>query len=670
MGNFRRVLALTLDHKATFVGVIVTALGVGVLWGGNIGALYPFLDMAFQGRSVHDRVEEKIEALQKEAAALNQRLEAARTRYDAMPDDDPAAHGLEAEIAAVEKALGWNERSLGWLRWTQGFLDRNIPRDPFQTLAILVGVLFLATLVKNFLLMLNMLLVTRLSQLGTFELRKLFFARTLQMDVATFTSEGTADLMSRFTHDMQNVVGGLNALFGKLIREPLKLIACLIGAALVCWQLLLLSLVIAPLAGLLIRALARMLKRANRKAMEEMAQLYSVLSETFQAIKIVKAFTMERHERQRFHATSKEYFKKSMKIGWYDAWTRPVTEVLGLSIICLAMLAGAYLVIRGETSIWGIPMTSRPLDWPTLLIFYGLLVGTADPARKLSDVFSHLQAGIAAAERIYALVDREPQVRDPAHPRPAVRHRDSLVFDGVDFGYQHDRPVLREIDLSIRFGETVAIVGPSGCGKTTLANLICRFADPTAGVIRLDGIPLPELRLRDLRGQIGLVTQEPLLFDDTVMNNIRYGSPGATDDAVIKAARQAHAHHFIEEELPDGYQTIVGPLGGQLSGGQRQRIALARAILRDPSILILDEATSQVDLESERLIQTVLERFIRGRTTILITHRLGALVLADRIVVMQDGRILDAGTHAELIARCELYRRLYQIQFDDLKQSA
>ncbi len=670
MRNFGRVLALSLQHKATFVGVIVTALGVGVLWGGNIGALYPFLDIAFQGRSIHDRLEEKVLALEKENASSQQRLEAALEQYNAMPDHVPEATALEAEIAALESNLRWNESTLAWLRWGQEFLERHVPRDPFQTLAILVGVLFLATLVKNFLLMLNMVLVARLSQLGTFELRKLFFSRTLQMDVATFTSEGTADLMSRFTHDMQNVVGGLNALFGKLIREPLKLIACLIGAALVCWQLLVLSLVIAPLAGLLIRSLARMLKRANRKAMEEMAQLYSVLSETFQAIKIVKAFTMERHERQRFHATSKEYFKKSMKIGWYDAWTRPITEVLGLSIICLAMLAGAYLVLRGETSIWGIPMSSRPLDWPTLLIFYGLLVGTADPARKLSDVFSQLQAGMAAADRIYALVDREPQVRDPAHPRAARRHSQSLVFEGVDFAYQPDRPVLRGIDLAIRFGETVAIVGPSGCGKTTLANLICRFADPTAGVIRLDGIPLPEIRLRDLRGQIGLVTQEPLLFDDTVMNNIRYGSPGASDEEVIQAARQAHAHRFIEEELPDGYQTVVGPLGGQLSGGQRQRIALARAILRDPAILILDEATSQVDLESERLIQTVLERFVRGRTTIMITHRLGALVLADRIVVMQDGRILDSGTHAELIARCELYRRLYQIQFDELKQSA
>jgi len=263
-----------------------------------------------------------------------------------------------------------------------------------------------------------------------------------------------------------------------------------------------------------------------------------------------------------------------------------------------------------------------------------------------------------------------PGPSDPARPRSLGRHHRDLVFDEVGFAYQAGHPVLRNINLRIGFGETVAIVGPSGCGKTTLANLIWRFADPTSGQIRLDGIPLPEVRLCELRRQIGLVTQEPVLFDDTVWNNIRYGSPEASEAEVLQAAQQAHAHRFIEHELPDGYRTMIGPMGGQLSGGQRQRIALARAILRNPAILILDEATSQVDLESERLIQHTLEQFVQGRTTILITHRLGSLVLADRIVVMEDGQIVDVGRHTELVARCELYRRLYQIQFDDLKHSA
>ena len=339
-------------------------------------------------------------------------------------------------------------------------------------------------------------------------------------------------------------------------------------------------------------------------------------------------------------------------------------------IIFLAMLAGASLVLGGHTDLLGIPLSSRPLNLESLVLFFGLLTGAADPARKLSDVFTQLQAGAAAADRIYSLLDREPSVRDPEHPQILPRHSKEIVFEGVHFAYQPKYPVLRNINLRIRFGETLAVVGPSGCGKSTLANLIPRFADPTQGEIRLDEIAITDVRVRDLRRQIGLVTQDPLLFDDTVFNNIRYGSPRATAEEVIDAAKQAHAHRFIESELPHGYDTIVGPMGSQLSGGQRQRISLARAILRNPSILILDEATSQVDLESEKLIQKVLEKFVRGRTVVIITHRLSALVLADRIAIMQDGRILDIGTHNELIARCDLYRRLYEIQFDDLKQSA
>jgi ABC-type multidrug transport system fused ATPase/permease subunit len=290
--------------------------------------------------------------------------------------------------------------------------------------------------------------------------------------------------------------------------------------------------------------------------------------------------------------------------------------------------------------------------------------------RKLSDVLTRIQQASAASERIYALMDREPTIRDPQRPRKLPRHHLDLVLDGVDFHYHPDQPVLQDINLRIRFGETIAIVGPNGCGKSTLANLIPRFADPTAGQIRIDGIPLSEVRLRDLRRQIGLVAQETILFDDTVFNNIRYGAPGATREQVIEASKQAHAHGFIEAQLSQGYETVVGELGGRLSGGQRQRLALARAILRNPAILVLDEATSQVDLESEQLIQRVLERFVHDRTTVIITHRPAALALADRIVAMDGGRILDVGTHEELSERCPLYCRLYQIQSEPLRQSA
>jgi ATP-binding cassette, subfamily B, bacterial MsbA len=262
-------------------------------------------------------------------------------------------------------------------------------------------------------------------------------------------------------------------------------------------------------------------------------------------------------------------------------------------------------------------------------------------------------------------MDRDSKVKNPPHPSPLPRHHRDITVCDVSFHYTPQQPVLEQINLQIAFGETIAIVGPNGCGKTTLANLIPRFFDPVQGSVLLDGVNVRDVRMNDLRRQIGIVTQETLLFDDTVLANIRYGTPHATREQVIAAAQQAHAHRFIEQKLERGYETIVGPAGNRLSGGQRQRIALARAILRDPAVLILDEATSQIDLESEQLIQMTLEQFTRDRTAIIITHRLSTLDLADRIVVMQSGQILDVGRHDELMARCEFYRRLYQIQFKE-----
>jgi ATP-binding cassette subfamily B protein/subfamily B ATP-binding cassette protein MsbA len=668
MKNFRRVLALASRYRGTVIAAILCAVAVGVLWGANIGTVYPFAEVIFRGNSLDVWVDSKIQQARNSYPQRLVEIERLRRQLAAAPPHAQRAVRLKVEQAICEfEAVQKAER--GYLR-ARPFVVRYLPKDPFQTLCVLIVFLLVGTLLKSLFVFAHWILVTRVSQLGTYELRKLFFRRTLRMDVATFGSEGISDLMARFTHDSQNVAMGLKAILGKAVREPLKMAACLVGAAVISWRLLLLSLVIAPLAVILMRWLARMLKRTNRRAMEEMARLYENLEEAFRGIKVVKSFTMERQERNRFHHNSKQYYRKAMRIAKYDALAHPLTETLGILIIGMALLSGAWLVLKGETHLLGIRMSTRPFDQGTLILFYCFLAGTADPARKLSDVFTQIQRAAAASDRIYAMLDREPRVRDPKRPRPLPRHHRHLVFDRVDFAYVPGRPVLQDVDLRIEFGETIAIVGPSGCGKSSLVSLVPRFADPDEGTIRLDGVPLGEVRLRDLRGQIGVVTQDPVLFDDTVLNNIRYGSTRATREEVVRAAKQAHAHRFIEQELAQGYETLLGPMGGQLSGGQRQRIALARAILRDPAILILDEATSQIDLESEQLIQKALERFVRGRTALIVTHRLGTISLADRIVVMGEGRIVDVGTHDQLTARCTFYRRLYQIQFEGLRDIA
>jgi ATP-binding cassette subfamily B protein/subfamily B ATP-binding cassette protein MsbA len=665
--NFGRAVRMAIRYKCTFAASIVCALVVAVLWGGNIGTLYPIVEVAFQGKSPQQWIDTRIESSRQTIAKESAKLEQFRREASGSAAEEEA---LAGPIALAEGRLAAEETALKTYGALKPYVDDYLPSDPFRTVVLVVVLLLVGTVVKDVFLIANNILVSRLAQLATFDLRKLFYRRTLRMDLATFSEDGTADLMSRFTNDMNQVASGLEALFGKLIREPMKMLACLIGAGFICWRLLLLSLVVAPLAAYLVRWLARSLKRANRRAMEEMAVIYTTLEETFRSIKIVKAFTNERQERKQFHDNSKSYYARSMRIAGYDSLTHPMTEVMGIVAISLALLAGVWLVLSRQTHLLGIRMSARPLDWGSLLLFYGLLAGVADPLRKLSDIFSRLQAASAAADRIFSRLDRDPGVRNPKNPVAIGRHHRDLVFENVSFAYQPSKTVLEEVNLRIGYGETVAIVGPNGCGKSTLANLIPRFADPTVGVVKLDGVPLCDIRLRDLRGQIGLVTQETMLFDDTIFNNIRYGLPNATRERVIAAAKQAHAHRFIETELPNGYKTMAGALGNRLSGGQRQRIALARAILRDPAILILDEATSQVDLESEQAIQQVLEKFTRDRTTVIITHRLAVLSLADRIVVMQGGRILDIGTHDDLLTRCGLYRRLYQIHFDDLKQIA
>lgn len=663
MSNFLRVLRIALRHRMTVVASVLCSLCVAVLWAGNIAAIMPIVDGVMHKKTIPDLCRETIAAHEERNEKL---AETAAFYNQAIADvgvDKERELELRRKLGIVNQERETKPYIVMLCEVSLATLDGWLPITPFGTLvAICVG-LAVSTALKSVFRVAGLYFMARLGHITSFELRKEFYRRTLGLDMGTFSKSGKGDLMNRFTTDIGAIAFGTNVTFGMAILEPMKMIACLIGAALISWQLLLLTILAAPLAAYTVHWLAKSLKRANRKALQELSSLYEHLEETFSTIKIIKAFTMESRERSRFHQASKQYYHRSMKIAFYNSMVSPVTETIGVVVIMLVVMAGGYLVLYEQTHLFGLRVSDEPLSNGMLTAFYGMLLGVIDPFRRLSGVFNHLQRAAAASDRVYEMLDRQTQVVDPPVPDKLPLRLGRINFRQVSFSYTPAERVLDGINLQVEPGETIAIVGPNGCGKSTLMNLVARFYDPTEGAVTIDGVDLRNVRVRDLRHRVGVVTQETLLFDDTVANNIRYGSLGATQEEIENAARQAHAHKFITNKLADGYQTFCGAGGKRLSGGQRQRLALARAILRDPEILILDEATSQIDVESERLIHDVLEKFVRARTTFMITHRPSTLQLADRIVVMDHGQIVDVGSIDELTARCDLFRRLAHLDY-------
>ena len=483
------------------------------------------------------------------------------------------------------------------------------------------------------------------------DLRAKLYKKVVGLPIGFFTEERKGDVMSRMTNDVNEVEASIMSTLDMLLKDPIMILVYLITLFTISWQLTLFVLILLPIAGVLIGRIGRSLKRASTKGQEQNAEILTQIDETLGGLRVVKAFNAEQKLIHRFliliNATRATFNRINRR--YYLA--HPVSEFFGTALIAILLWFGGTLILGENASI----------DAATFIYYLVIFYSIINPAKDLSKATYGIRRGMASLERIDKILNTQSAIREKEDPKQISDFQSVIRYEDVSFAYQEDRPVLQHINLDIHKGQTIALVGQSGSGKTTMADLLPRFYDPTVGRITIDGLDIRDVKTFDLRALMGNVNQEAILFNDTFYNNITFGVESATLEEVRQAARIANADDFIMA-TPDQYQTTIGDRGSRLSGGQRQRISIARAILKNPPILILDEATSALDTESEKLVQEALDNLMKDRTTLVVAHRLSTIRNADVICVLHEGQIVERGTHDELLALNGYYRRLIDMQ--------
>lgn len=485
------------------------------------------------------------------------------------------------------------------------------------------------------------------------DIRNNIYGKTLRLPLSYYSDERKGDIMSRITADVQEVEWSVMSSLEMIFRDPVNIIVLLVVLIYVSPQLTLIAFILLPLGAGLISLVSKSLKRSSTRAKNELGLLFSIMEETLGGLRIIKGFNAEKNMREKFGHVNREYSRHMISTYRKVDLASPMSEFISSAIMMVLIYFGGKLVLGSDPS----------LDGKTFIFYVLTFSQLIPPAKSLTGAYSNIQKGLVSSDRINKILHAEETIRDKENAKALTGFQREIEYKDVSFAYiRGDQGyALKSIDLKIPKGKTVALVGQSGSGKTTLADLLPRFYEPTGGTVLLDGVDTREVRMHDLRALMGIVSQESILFNDTVHNNIAFGVENATREQVIEAAKVANAHEFITE-MPEGYDTNIGDRGSKMSGGQRQRIAIARAVLKNPPILILDEATSALDTGSERLVQDALNNLMRNRTSVIIAHRLSTIQHADEIIVLQKGEIIERGTHSELLSRNGVYRKLYDMQ--------